>query len=130
MSAGDAATTPVERKGMFHAFICVSIVVHFTVLFIDILCVSGREKHYCNACALDITMLVSVQCAECEDVDLCVECFAQGAELYSHKKTHSYRIRVRLLLSFFFLFLTLFSRTSSTTPSSAPTGGPMKSFSS
>ncbi|RYG44847.1 hypothetical protein EON67_11300 [archaeon] len=42
----------------------------------------------------DITM-IHVQCAECEDVHLCVTCWAQGAEssdVPGHAPTHAYRV--------------------------------------
>ena len=35
------------------------------------------------------------RCAECRDFDLCLDCFAVGAQLRDHKNTHAYRVMVR-----------------------------------
>lgn len=32
------------------------------------------------------------QCAECENFDLCADCFCAGVELKPHKNTHAYRV--------------------------------------
>jgi transcriptional adapter 2-alpha len=33
-----------------------------------------------------------IMCAHCEDFDLCVECFANGVEVSTHKNNHPYRV--------------------------------------
>ncbi|KCV68113.1 hypothetical protein H696_05368 [Fonticula alba] len=52
----------------------------------------GREKQYCCGCSLDVTRSISIRCAVCEDVDLCVECFALGAEVGLHLREHPYHV--------------------------------------
>jgi len=42
-----------------------------------------------------VSDIVRIKCAECADVELCVECFAEGVEFDSHKKDHSYSVIVR-----------------------------------
>lgn len=44
----------------------------------------------CTYCQEDING-VRVQCCECPDFDICIQCFAAGAEIGSHKNDHSYR---------------------------------------
>ena len=49
----------------------------------------------CDACNLVLKRSsVFIRCAECDDplVDLCVYCFASGAELGTHKRTHAYSV--------------------------------------
>lgn len=46
----------------------------------------------CDYCRKDITTLIHIKCAECSDVELCLECFAYGVEVSPHVKTHSYRV--------------------------------------
>jgi len=52
----------------------------------------------CEKCHLDVSDIVRIKCAVCADVELCVECFAEGAELDSHKKEHPFSLIVLLLL--------------------------------
>lgn len=49
-------------------------------------------KITCDSCFKDISHVILIQCAECEDIDLCVECFGSGVELSQHKANHSYRV--------------------------------------
>eukprot|EP00834_Sanchytrium_tribonematis_P000312 NODE_6_length_70510_cov_1.054395.p17 type:complete len:438 gc:universal NODE_6_length_70510_cov_1.054395:65744-67057(+) len=49
-------------------------------------------KVHCDHCAKNVSDIVRVKCAECEDFDLCVECFSQGKEMRDHKNTHDYHI--------------------------------------
>lgn len=49
--------------------------------------------HYsCDSCFKDISQVLRIQCAVCEEVDLCAECFANGVEFQSHLRHHDYRI--------------------------------------
>eukprot|EP00743_Colponemidia_sp_Colp-15_P003299 GILK01003563.1.p1 GENE.GILK01003563.1~~GILK01003563.1.p1 ORF type:complete len:591 (+),score=112.18 GILK01003563.1:139-1911(+) len=50
------------------------------------------EQFHCDMCRKDITHLVRIRCAECDDFDLCVDCFAVGAEVTPHKNYHSYHV--------------------------------------
>ena len=43
----------------------------------------------CDYCQEDITGL-RIKCAECSDFDLCLECFACGAQTGKHKNSHKY----------------------------------------
>lgn len=49
-------------------------------------------KITCDSCFKDISHVILIQCAECDDLDLCVECFASGVELSQHKSSHLYRV--------------------------------------
>lgn len=52
-------------------------------------------KYNCDSCFRDISAVVHIQCAECEEVDLCVECFGNGTVLSTasqHLPTHAYRV--------------------------------------
>lgn len=52
-------------------------------------------KYNCDSCFRDISAVVHIQCAECEEVDLCVECFGNGTHLSTashHLPSHSYRV--------------------------------------
>jgi len=47
------------------------------------------QKYNCNYCQEDIDGL-RIKCAECLDFDLCLSCFACGAQIAKHKSTHKY----------------------------------------
>ncbi|KAH1014891.1 transcriptional adapter 2B isoform X2 [Dendroctonus ponderosae] len=47
-------------------------------------------KVTCTYCQEDING-VRVQCCECQDFDICLQCFASGAEIGTHKNDHPYR---------------------------------------
>lgn len=52
-------------------------------------------KYNCDSCFRDISAVVHIQCAECEEVDLCVECFGNGTTLSTasqHQPSHAYRV--------------------------------------
>jgi len=54
-----------------------------------------RQKHKqknCTYCRCDITGLIHITCAECKDVHLCLDCFAEGVEIDEHKNTHNYHV--------------------------------------
>ncbi|XP_065919094.1 transcriptional adapter 2-beta-like [Dysidea avara] len=48
------------------------------------------QRYHCGNCHCDITM--RLKCAQCADVDLCLECFAAGAEVGEHQKFHNYQL--------------------------------------
>ncbi|XP_029194990.2 transcriptional adapter 2-beta-like [Acropora muricata] len=52
---------------------------------------NGFEEYHCNYCQADCTSL-RVKCAECTDFDLCLQCFACGAEMGKHKRGHDYQL--------------------------------------
>ena len=54
----------------------------------------GGKKHVytCDYCQRVISNQFRVQCAICEDFDLCGDCFAVGAEKYPHEASHDYRV--------------------------------------
>ncbi|KAJ7365349.1 Transcriptional adapter 2-beta [Desmophyllum pertusum] len=54
----------------------------------------GAEEYHCNYCQADCTSL-RVKCADCTDFDLCLQCFACGAEMGKHKRGHDYQLMVR-----------------------------------
>ena len=47
------------------------------------------QKYTCNYCQEEIGGL-RIKCAECTDFDLCLACFACGAQIAKHKSTHKY----------------------------------------
>ncbi|XP_061389247.1 transcriptional adapter 2B isoform X1 [Musca vetustissima] len=47
-------------------------------------------KYNCTNCQDDIQG-IRVHCAECENFDLCLQCFAAGAEIGSHLNSHAYQ---------------------------------------
>lgn len=47
-------------------------------------------RFHCDVCKRDISRKIRIKCADCNDFDLCVECFAVGVEYQDHKKTHRY----------------------------------------
>lgn len=49
-------------------------------------------KFTCDSCFKDISHVILIQCAECDDLDLCLECFGSGVELSAHKANHAYRV--------------------------------------
>lgn len=49
-------------------------------------------KYTCTYCQEVINGL-RIQCCICEDFDICLQCFSSGAEIGSHKKSHSYRFK-------------------------------------
>lgn len=49
-------------------------------------------KFHCDVCSCDCTNLVRIRCAECQDYDLCVQCFSQGASTGAHQPYHDYMI--------------------------------------
>eukprot|EP01094_Clydonella_sp_ATCC50884_P008785 TRINITY_DN18339_c0_g1_i1.p1 TRINITY_DN18339_c0_g1~~TRINITY_DN18339_c0_g1_i1.p1 ORF type:complete len:563 (-),score=143.80 TRINITY_DN18339_c0_g1_i1:145-1833(-) len=49
-----------------------------------------QVRYYCDYCKKDITRLVRVRCAECSDLDLCMECFSVGVQLGDHRNSHDY----------------------------------------
>lgn len=53
--------------------------------------VGAIARYHCNYCQEDIGG-VRVKCAECQDFDLCVQCFSCGAEIGTHKNNHKYQI--------------------------------------
>lgn len=44
--------------------------------------------YHCNYCHKDISNEVRIKCADCQDFDLCLDCFAVGVEVTPHKNTH------------------------------------------
>uniref|UniRef100_A0A8C5M0C4 Transcriptional adapter 2-beta n=1 Tax=Leptobrachium leishanense TaxID=445787 RepID=A0A8C5M0C4_9ANUR len=48
-------------------------------------------KKYCVYCLADVTNL-RLRCTECQDIELCVECFSAGAEIGNHRRWHGYQL--------------------------------------
>mmetsp|Transcript_1887 Transcript_1887/g.3299 ORF Transcript_1887/g.3299 Transcript_1887/m.3299 type:complete len:602 (+) Transcript_1887:46-1851(+) len=47
---------------------------------------------HCDFCGIDVTQQIRIKCAICQDFDLCVNCFASGAEKGTHKNNHDYSV--------------------------------------
>lgn len=58
-------------------------------------------RYHCDACRKDVSEISRIQCAECEDFDLCVECFADGVQVSSHQNDHPYRVVDTLMFPIF-----------------------------
>ncbi len=52
----------------------------------------SRSPYVCDYCHKDLSTSLRVKCNECQDFDLCLECFAVGVEITPHRNTHGYRI--------------------------------------
>jgi transcriptional adapter 2-beta len=55
------------------------------------LMIGSIAKYHCNYCEQDINH-IRVKCSECQDFDLCLQCFSSGAEIGTHKSRHSYQL--------------------------------------
>lgn len=49
-------------------------------------------KFHCDVCSSDCTRRIRITCAECQDYDLCVPCFAAGKSSGKHKPWHDYKV--------------------------------------
>lgn len=59
----------------------------------EFLLTGGKNIQYsCNSCHKNITTEFRIRCAECEDYDICADCFSAGHERKQHKNTHAYRV--------------------------------------
>lgn len=58
-----------------------------------------KSLYHCNYCNKDISGVVRIRCAKCQDFDLCLECFSIGAEVSPHKANHPYRVIENLCFS-------------------------------
>ncbi|KAF2357160.1 Zinc finger ZZ-type [Trinorchestia longiramus] len=47
-------------------------------------------RYHCNYCEDNIIGL-RIKCVECEDFDLCLQCFSSGAEIGKHRAGHDYQ---------------------------------------
>lgn len=52
----------------------------------------GAQYHW-DYCSKDISNMIRIKCAECNDFDLCVECYSVGVEIKSHKNDHDYYVK-------------------------------------
>lgn len=55
----------------------------------------GGVKYICDVCSADVTSTVRIRCAhsDCNEYDLCVQCFSSGQSTQAHKPaTHPYRV--------------------------------------
>uniref|UniRef100_A0A1L8DX02 Transcriptional adapter n=2 Tax=Nyssomyia neivai TaxID=330878 RepID=A0A1L8DX02_9DIPT len=58
------------------------------------------DKYVCTNCQEDIQG-IRVHCAECVDFELCLQCFAAGAEIGAHRNDHNYQFMDTGILSIF-----------------------------
>ncbi|DBB01426.1 TPA: hypothetical protein ACH3X1_000090 [Trebouxia sp. C0004] len=54
--------------------------------------IGKRGLYHCNYCQKDITSVVRIKCAICQDFDLCLDCFSVGVEITPHRNDHAYRV--------------------------------------
>lgn len=57
-----------------------------------IFCPVCRGLYHCNYCQKDITSVVRIKCAVCQDFDLCLDCFSVGVQITPHRNDHAYRV--------------------------------------
>lgn len=48
-------------------------------------------KKYCVYCLAEVSPL-RFRCTECQDIELCPECFSAGAEIGHHRRYHGYQL--------------------------------------
>ena len=60
--------------------------------FVDSQYACCRGLFHCNYCQKDITGVVRIKCAVCQDFDLCLDCFSVGVEITPHQNNHAYRV--------------------------------------
>ncbi|PVU99968.1 hypothetical protein BB559_000216 [Furculomyces boomerangus] len=53
---------------------------------------SSGQKFHCDNCQSNLTDIVRISCFECPEFDLCITCFANGAEIGNHKYYHKYSV--------------------------------------
>lgn len=53
---------------------------------------TGRRLCRTAFCSKDITNLIHISCAACDDFDLCLHCFSCGVEQDDHVNNHPYRV--------------------------------------
>ena len=53
---------------------------------------SQQNKFHCDICTSDCTNRIRITCHECENYDLCVNCFSQGLYSGKHRPYHPYRV--------------------------------------
>ncbi|KAI9021955.1 hypothetical protein DFJ74DRAFT_620249 [Hyaloraphidium curvatum] len=60
-------------------------------------------RYHCDNCTADLTDVVRIRCAVCDDFDLCVQCFSKGAEPagFKHSNDHDYHVMEVLDFSIF-----------------------------
>lgn len=51
-----------------------------------------NDQYHCDYCQKDLSTSLRIKCNECDDFDLCLECFSVGVEITPHKNTHAYRV--------------------------------------
>eukprot|EP00871_Galdieria_phlegrea_P000946 jgi/Galph1/1852/GphlegSOOS_G526.1 len=52
----------------------------------------GSVVYYCNYCRRDVSRTLHIRCAECQDFDLCLDCFWNGLTLWPHHPESPYRV--------------------------------------
>lgn len=57
-----------------------------------------QTSYQCTNCQETISG-VRVQCHVCQEVELCLQCFAAGAEMGGHRNNHAYQFHVRNKIS-------------------------------
>lgn len=93
MSAKRKSTSVLVKEGIDSHYILFLIRLIFKNYYFDLeLSNDVGMKITCDSCFKDISHVIVIQCAECHDLDLCVECFGSGVELSQHKYSHSYRV--------------------------------------
>lgn len=55
---------------------------------------SDAVRYHCNYCGKDISNVIRIKCAVCQDFDLCIQCFSVGVEIAGHKNNHDYHVMV------------------------------------
>lgn len=64
----------------------------FAALHKPDICHMSSNQFHCDVCGRDCSNSIRITCAECEEYDLCVSCFASGAATGDHKPYHDYKV--------------------------------------
>ena len=61
----------------------------------------NKSLYHCDYCGVDLSNVMRIRCAECEDFDLCLDCFSVGAEVKGHRNYHAYMVKDRMTFPIF-----------------------------
>lgn len=86
---------PDDRVGEFISLLH----EHSMITLADAAVTEPGIKYTCDICGIDITHTIRIKCAakECEEVDLCPNCFSEGKEVQGHRAWHPYKVVVSTL---------------------------------
>ncbi len=60
-----------------------------------------KKAVFCHFCERSLTNSFYIFCEECQSIEICVKCFADGKESSQHNRTHSFRVIEKLKKNLF-----------------------------